>query len=285
MSQKHCKECGRLLISISWSGLRTHEDCKQKSYLARTKKLATLDNKRNFFPGTVTDRVVRNWLLNSPAQNRGIMPDMVTETVDRERKTMADKGEGVVHWRDDEDRASIEADCREAVTKIEPVLMKYVVPFEYQPDFAFKAPVQLLNPVTNQMETVTLRGYMDILVRTAPDKWWVWDVKHTKDNSYWRKTVGQLGFYDLAVELQFGTPTVQTGLMQPLCDQRVKPYKPSEQSRTELMARIYSMAKDIWRKDHTPKPVTSGCSWCPTKHACIQFKPVVDDWNEKRVVL
>lgn len=271
------------MIKISWSALRTHEECKQKSYLARTKRLAKLDDKRNYFPGTVTDRVVRNWLINDPKSHLGEMPSLVEEYVNRQREEMKEKEEGVVRWRDPGDRARVIEECQEAVEKIEPVLLKHVIPHEYQPDFSFKAPLRLRNPVTGEIETIQLRGYMDLLVRMNGTEWAVWDVKHTRDNSYWRKTVGQLGFYDLAIELLFGKKSTVTGLMQPLCEEPIKPYTPSDDSRTQLLQRIVGMANDIWRDDRTPVPTNGPCGYCPTKHACVKFQPVVDDWGKKRL--
>lgn len=274
-----------MTVRISWSSLRTHDECKQKSHLARTKKLALLDDKRGFFPGTVTDRVVRNWLNDDPAANLGIMPDMVAATVDIERKALSDRDEGVVRWRGVEDKKKIIQECREAVTLIEPALLKYVVPFEYQADFHFEAPLFALNPRTGARGRILLNGYMDILVRDDKQRWWVFDVKHTRDNSYWRKTVGQLGFYDLAIELMFGQSTALTGLLQPLCSEKMKPYKPTPESRAQLMQRVLGMARDIWSGIQTPVTGNGPCSYCPTRHACVKFQPVRDAKGQKRMPL
>lgn len=271
------------MVKISWSSLRTHEECKQRSYLARTKKLATLDDKRNYFPGTVTDRVVRNWLINEPEKHLGEMPDMVEAYVNREREKLKEDGEGVVAWRHPKDKQEVIEECQEAVRKIESDLVQHVLPHEYQPDFKFEAPVNILHPRTQEPETVYLRGYMDILVRQGGSEWAVWDVKHTKDNGYWRKTVGQLGFYDLSIFLLFGKHVSQAGLLQPLCDEPVKTYHPTEDSRAQLMQRIIGMANDIWLGVNTPVEGSGPCTWCPTKHACVKFVPVVDDWNKKRL--
>lgn len=271
-------------IRISWSALRTHEECKQKSHLARTHSLAVLDNKRNFFPGTVTDRVVRNWLNNDPLDHLGEMPDMVDAYIESEQRELAEKDQGVIRWRNKADREAVKVDCIEAVTKIEPDLLKYVVPFEYQPDFGFQTKIQLTHP-RGEEGTVVLNGFMDILVKDDRGRYWVWDVKHTRDDGYWRKTIGQLGFYDLVVELEFGQPAIQTGLMQPLCTKTLAPYKPSADSRAQLLTRINAMAMDLWNDVRTPKESMGGCDFCPCKHACTKFKPVVDSKGRKRVKL
>lgn len=277
-----------MTLRISWSGLRTHEECKQKGYLTRTGKKAPLDNTRIFFAGNVTDRVVREWLNNDPEHNIGMMPEMVEPMVDSHREKILagdpEKGvePGVMRWKNRGDREDVIRDCIEAVTKIEPSLLKYVVPFEYQPDFKFEAPVEIPHP-NGGTETILLIGYMDILVRDDKERWWVWDVKHTRDDSYWRKTIGQLGFYDLAVELLFGQPTIRTGLLQPLCKKRELPYAVNPESRVQLMQRIIGMATDIWRDEKTPRVDNTLCNYCPVKHACSKFAPVVRSDGKRRI--
>ena len=283
-SRSRSPECGHLMpIRISWSGLRTHEECKQRGFLTRTGKRATLENQRNFLPGNVTDRTVRYWLEQNPADNIGRMPSMVKDTLDQQVKEVQEQG-GVIQWRDSQDRKQVEKDCIEAVEKIEPLLLKYVVPFEFKPDFKFQAPLQLPHP-SGGLETVLLIGFMDIFVKDTKGRYWVWDVKHTRDGSYWRKTIAQLGFYDLATELMFGEPIVAGGLMQPLCAKPTVPYKPSEDSRLQLTTRIAAMAKDIWLDDKSPRQDTTECNWCSVKHACSKFQPVVKDDGTRRMSL
>lgn len=270
-----------MTLNISWSGIRTHEECKQKGYLKRQRKSATLENTRNYFPGNITDRVVRDWLLNDPRNNPGIMPDMVDSIIDREKAKIEAEG-GVMKWRDSKDREKVREDCIEAVTKIEPALQKLVVPFRFRPDFKFKAPIDVPHP-NGGVETINLIGFMDIIVHDDKDRWFVWDVKHTRDDSYWRKTVGQLGFYDLAVTVLFGQPTQNTGLLQPLCKQEVLPYQNTEERRAQLMQRVVGMAQDIWRDDKTPRADTKHCGFCEVRHACTKFEPVLDSKGRKRV--
>lgn len=270
-------------LKISWSGLRTHETCKQQGYLARQGKKAPLADQRVFFAGNVTDRVVRNWLFDEPAQNIGRMPSMVADMIVEHAAKIKDEG-GVMRWKDSNDRAQVEKDCIEAVTKIEPLLLKYVVPHSFDADFKFEAPLSLPHPKGGH-ETVLLIGFMDIIVQDAQGRWFVHDVKHTKDSSYWRKTIGQLGFYDLAVELLFGQPTTLNSLMQPLCAKQMIPYKPSPDSRAQLLQRITNMASDIWRGDNSPRQDTKECGWCAVKHACPKFAPTVQKDGSRRITL
>ena len=290
-SPARCKECGSVTLRLSWSQLRVHEECKQKGYLSRSRKRATLTDTRNFFPGNVTDRVVRDWLLRGD-YTPGSLEFMVEEIMDREEKNIL---EGIpdpdpkkvvepqlLKWRDREDKKRVYEECVLAARQIEPALQKYVVPFEVRPDFRFDAPLAIPHP-QGGTETVLLIGYMDILVRDNNGRYWVFDVKHTKDNGYWRKTVAQLDFYSLAVFLLYGQPASGTALFQPLASPRIHPHKPTDQSRNELMQRFISMARDIWNKDHTPKTNRAGCNYCDYKHACSAFIPVKDLYGKKRV--
>lgn len=292
-TSKKCKECGNLTLRLSWSQLRTHSECKQKGYLSRGRKRATLTDTRSFFPGNVTDRVVRDW-LDGGDYTPGSLEGMVERVMDREEKNIR---EGVpdpdpkkfvepqlLKWRDREDKTKVFEECKQAARQIEPALQKYVIPFEFQPDFRFDAPLAIPHPQGGK-ETVLLIGYMDILVRDNHGRWWVFDVKHTKDNGYWRKTVAQLDFYSLATFLLFGQPAAGTALFQPLASPRIHPHRPSEQSRNELMQRFIRMARDIWNEDHTPKKDNAGCNFCDYKHACVKFKPVTDERGKKRVAI
>lgn len=282
-----------MTLRLSWSQLRNHEECKQKGYLSRQRKRATLSDARNYFPGNVTDRVVRDW-LNGDDYTPGSLAPLVAEVMDREEKNILEGKPdpdpkkhvepGILKWRDREDKMRVFRECTDAAEKIEPALQKYVVPYEFQPDFRFDAPLAIPHPQGGK-ETVLLIGYMDILVRDNNGRFWIFDVKHTKDNGYWRKTVGQLDFYSLAITLLYGAPAAGTALFQPLASPRIHPHKPTEQSRNELVQRFIGMARDIWNQDHTPKQDNAGCNFCDFKHACDKFKPVKDLYGKKRVAL
>lgn len=280
-----------MTLRLSWSQLRVHEECKQKGYLSRSRKRAALSDQRNFFPGNVTDRVVRDW-LNNGDYTPGSLAPMVEMVMEREERLIREGkpdpdpkkfvAPGTLKWRDNEDKSRIFAECTKAAELIEPALQKYVVPFNFQPDYRFDAPLEIPHPRGGR-ETVMLIGYMDILVQDNNENWWVFDVKHTKDNSYWRKTVGQLTFYDLAIYLTQGKPTTGTALFQPLAKPVIHPHKVTDQARAEISQRFISMARDIWNKDHEPKQSSAGCNFCDFKHACPKFKPVVDNNGRKRV--
>lgn len=278
---KTCKGCGRELLYISWSRLQTYEHCKHAGFLqsvARAKSMP--QNHRNFFAGTVTDRVVRDWLLNNPHDNPHVMPEMVEAQISKSIKETEDGG-NFITWRDASDKDNIYRECIEAVTKIEPHLNKLVLPYDYQPDYGFKTPVDMPHP-NGGREVVVLNGYMDIIVHDKErDQWAVYDVKHTKNNDYWRKTIGQLSFYDLAVYISEGKQTLTTGLLQPLCKEQVFTRNHTPETLRDISMRIAAMARDMWTKVDTPREGTSGCGYCAFKNICTKFKPVMH--NGKRV--
>jgi hypothetical protein len=280
---KRCKKCGQLTIRISWSQLRTHEECKQKGHLQRSRKRASVEDFRNFFPGTVTDRVVRDWLLEDPKSNLGRMPSMVADIMEREEELIRE-GRGSIQWKDIEDRQRVLADCIEAVTKIEPALEEYVLPYQYIPDFRFALPMDLPHP-DGGFGQIILNGAMDILVKDDQGQFQVWDVKHTKNNDYWRKTEGQLTFYDLAVGAGTGQGTTVTGLLQPLCDLPVKTFVISDDKRNQLRQRVMSMAQDLWNGDVAPRVDNRYCGYCAVKHACPKFAPTITDGKKRMDLL
>jgi hypothetical protein len=129
---------------------------------------------------------------------------------------------------------------------------------------------------------ILLIGFMDVIVRHpesdySPEKWAVYDVKHTLDNYYWKKTRGQLSFYDLAVDVMFESPTFEVGLLQPLCNETTKMFKLDDQDRSILEAHVMRMANDIWLNNIEPTAPRSECAFCNVKHACSRFIPANGD--------
>lgn len=269
-----------MVIRLSWSQIRNAQECKQKRYLTVTGARKQARDQRLFLPGNVTDRVVRQW-LKDPNREPGQMPDMVSATVNSVREEILEKGERIAWKRDVEDRKKIEADCIEAVTKIEPALLKYVTPFEFEADFRFDAPLSIPRR-DGTKETILLIGFMDILVRDDRERIHVFDVKHTRDSGYWRKTVGQLTYYDLAVQLLYRQKTTMTGLFQPLCPKPIYPYQVTDQLRSEMYQRIVKVANDVWANDNRPNTHNKFCGNCEMRNACPKFAPVLKD-GKKRV--
>lgn len=272
-------------LYISWSALRSWEECKVKFKLRRKKNPAA--NIRGYFHGTVADRVMRD-ALNDPDYQPGDMYRAVEDKVNEEALKAIETGDGVVRWKHANDREEMIGFVGEMVQRLEPILAEHVWPYPYEPAKRFTVPI-VIPGLRGEEVIIWLAGEFDIV--TKPDKFVVWDLKGTADNSYWRKTFGQLVFYDLAVEAMYGQgPTEKVGLFQPMCDERVKEWVLTEQQRAELMQRIIRMAHAIWKGDYSmtnvkDEPVKGYvCDGCFVRHACPKFQPVSLD-PERRISL
>lgn len=260
---------GAILLRVSWSGLKAHEECKQKGMLARSGHTNPSRDIRNFFPGTVVDRVMRRWLEGG--HRAGEMPGLVDEILDAEEKT-ALEGDGVVRWRNSGDRDAVREWCRELCRRFEPILYKYVVPFEFQVGRRFAVPVQI-ELENGSPQWITLSGETDLVVRDSQQRYAVYDLKGTNDPTYWRKTMAQLVFYELAWESEFEVLPVMSALFQPMCPDPVLSFRFEKEDHDQMWSRIVRYATDVWNRDFAPKPTSGGCTWCDVKHACAKFKP------------
>lgn len=238
---------------------------------------------RNFFPGRVTDRVVRYWLEQDPRNNLGRMPSMVSEVLANELGVTSKDGE-TVGWRHKTDKDDVRDACIEAVKRIEPALVKYVLPYTWQVDFGFKTPVMLRSPWG--MERVVLNGFMDIIVwDPVTNTWRIYDVKHTENKNYWKGSFGQLVFYGYENQIRTGTLPVEVGFFQPLVDEHVKRFNITDAHVNALAGRIQSMAWEIWTGSTAPRSDTQECNFCEVKHACIKFKATTGEKGRSRVSL
>jgi hypothetical protein len=116
-------------LRISWSAIRTHEECHQKSWLLREGKRAKVNNIRNFFPGTVVDRAMREW-LDDPEHPTGGMARIIS-TVMTDTETEEKGHDNVVRWRNAADRNDVHEFCVTLVNRLEPILREHVLPYEY----------------------------------------------------------------------------------------------------------------------------------------------------------
>lgn len=258
-------------MKISWTSLKAHEECRQMGKLQRAGKRRKGVDVRNFFPGRVTDRVVRYWLQADPINNRGAMPDMVAEVMDKELVEVGELGE-IINWRHNKDQQEVLAACTDAVRKIEPALERYVLPYQWQVDFGFKTPILLRAPWG--MDRVILNGFMDIIVYDPEtDTWRIYDVKHTANKDYWRGSFGQLVFYSYENQIRTGKLPIEVGFFQPLVPETVKRFRVNDYHVNALAGRIQSMAWEVWTGEDTPRYDTKICTFCDVKHACVKFKP------------
>lgn len=255
-------------LSISWSALRNHAECKQKSALLRAGKRGPAKDIRAYFHGMVADKIMRDWLAD-PHRSAGAMAEQVDTYITDCAQQAVNDGDGIVRWRHAQDRAELRRFCVELLTRLEPLLRQIVLPYEFHSAYSFRQPVTIPD-LAGKPTTIFLRGEMDLLTR-EPEGWAVWDLKATADTQYWRKVVGQLLFYDLAVLAEHGRPTIRVGLIQPMCSAPTLQWQVTDDQRRGIWSAILTMAHDIWRNDQTCKSGTDGCIYCDVRHACPRF--------------
>jgi hypothetical protein len=253
---------------VSWSSLLNWEMCKQKGWQMSQRRSSPLKDSRNFFHGTVVDRIMRNWLADPQP---GMMPKMVDEYMESSEKEGLEHGDGVVKWRHKTDKSDVRKFCVELTKRLEPILSELVLPYDYEPAKRFKIPMTLPG-IDGEPTEILMTGEYDLLVRNHEKNFHVWDLKATADNNYWKKTLGQLVFYDLATMALMGEAPTKTGLIQPMCDERVVEFSFTDDDRRAMLARIMAMMRSVWFKDHAPKSDSTGCYFCPVRAACEKYK-------------
>ena len=252
-------------IRVSWSQIRAHEECKQKAALFRAHKRGPAGNLRGFYHGMVVDSAMREYLDN-PQRGPGDMAARIDMLIDEGIDDAKASGDGVVRWKHAHDRIQMAEFCTELVGRLEPLLDRHVLPYEFVSGKRFTAP---LNAAGTRINLV---GEMDLLVR-EPTGYVVWDLKGTADPTYYRKVLGQLIFYDLATWCETGQKTRLTGLLQPMCPEPVIEHHVTDQDRRVMLARILRYVSDVKHHRQDCKDGTAGCSWCEVNHACIRFRP------------
>jgi CRISPR/Cas system-associated exonuclease Cas4 (RecB family) len=252
-------------VKISWSSLQRWELCKQKQHLVSQGLTLPGKDVRNFLAGNVVDSIQKTWLDNPV----GKMSDMVAEHMEKAIAKAEEKNS--IKWRNKNDKSNIFKSCFEATVALQPILEARVLPYDYEPGKWFTQVVNIKDQNTGEVKEIILRGEFDLLVK-EPDGFVVWDLKTTKDNDYWKKTVGQLVFYDLVIMSMFNEYPKKTGLIQPLCDEQVKEFYFDNTHRAEIWARISAFAHSEWAQDYTPKKDNDGCSFCEVVSICAKFK-------------
>jgi hypothetical protein len=269
--------------------IRTAEECKQKAFLIAEGKKAKASDVRIFFQGNVVDQAMRRRLsMDHPPMHW--MAQYIDQIMD-ETEAKVKEEDGVLRWKHRDDRKEVRQFCYECVMRLEPILGQLILPYEYQPALRFSTKMNIPG-LDDQPTPILLVGEMDVLTCYKPPlpdiefdqdpivralwrpEYRVWDLKVTKDASYWRKTAAQLVFYDIVCSCMFGVPTVEVGLIQPMVEGYPWiSFRPSEEDRTQMYTRIVSVAQAIMRADHSPKADSTGCSYCETRNACVKYAP------------
>lgn len=261
------------LVKVSWSRLRNHDECPAKGDLLYRGHKSPVSDIRSYFHGMVADRLMGRWLEQDPPEP-GWMAAHVDEFLESEEITARETGDGVVRWRTPGDKDEVRALVLELVIRLEEILGVICLPFDWVPHWRFQVPVSI------DGREIILIGEADLLVFDNQGRIAVWDLKATKDNSYYQKVLGQIAFYCIAVracqgvrcgEHELGSWPYAAGLIQPMCDQRVLPVTVGEPAIREMMGRIERTARDIMAGRLAPKP-GDRCQWCEVNHACPAFK-------------
>lgn len=231
-----------------------------------------LRNIRSWFHGTVCDTAMRRWLdMEEPVP--GWLAANIDAIFDECLKSTKETGDGIVRWKSPTDRDETREFCRELAGRLEPLLARYVLPFTWWPAVRFTTPVTVQGREPGTMRHVLLTGEMDLLLQDAEGRWIILDLKATRDDHYYRKVLGQLAFYSLALQSWKGSLPYVTGLIQPMCTERLLRVDVTEQARREMMGRIERVAHDIWSDKLAPKVSDGGCNYCEVQHACPKFAP------------
>lgn len=261
-------------LRISWTKLQTNELCKQKRHLMGQRKQSPVQNVRNFFHGNVADRCMRKW-LDSDNPQPGEMVSWVDDMIEQLLAEQKERGEGVVRWKHRDDRSDMADYVRTLLGRLEPFLLRDVLPYDYQPEYRFRVPVRIPDLAGNLSE-IDLVGGMDILVRESePQNIWAgYDLKATQNPDYLAKTLGQGIFYSLAQLAERGAPFRTFAFVQPMVEKNPLAYVSiTDADMAQMLQRITRVAHDIWRGDNAPKKGLEGCAWCPVKAACERFRP------------
>jgi len=260
-------------LRLSWTRLRNHDECPAKGELVARRLANPMRDTRNFVHGNVCDTAQRRWLA-MPEQEPGWMARNVADILEETVADSKSKGDGIIRWRSASDRGDLLAFCRELVTRLEVILNKYCLPYDWSPAWRFEVPASVRYGA--EMRKITLVGEIDLLVfGRVPGQIAVWDLKATENDSYWRKTVAQLVFYAIAVRSskleRLGEWPVRSGLFQPMCTQQVLPVTIGDQAIREMAGRMTRLAGDYWDGRLPAREDDVQCGWCPVRHACPKF--------------
>jgi hypothetical protein len=273
-------------LSISWTALQRYEACHQRH-------LRTLEGKairkpfasRDFLAGNIADRVQRAW-LHLPDPQPGQMAQMVPDMFDRwTNPDREDEEFQPVKWRGDPqvDRKEVQEFCTLVVTRLEPILLKWVVPYDYQPELRFEAWIGLPD-LNGDTTPVRLIGAIDIVVRLPDGRFLLFDLKATKNDSYIAKTLGQGIFYDVSWAHYWGQHPIRFGFIAPALDERLIWCDIDTGDRAVMHSRIMRFAQGMWAGEWAPKADDEGCDHCDCKHACDKYALhlTVDDQGRHR---
>lgn len=236
-------------------------------------------NKRNFLTGNIVDNAMRKWLDQDEPPAGG--PVQYAEEMLHEWTT---NGEKIV-WKGTEasDKARVLKDSKDALIRLEPWLREHILPNGYQPEARGWAQIQVPGADGNLVD-VELFFAVDILVRrTSTGKFWIIDLKTTRNERYIRgTTLAQLPYYALAISAAFGIPLNEideVSFLTPLTSEIETKIVPTADDYRFLLQRITSYVHGVQAQDMTMRDYRdSVCQWeCAVKTSCPRGKTPMPD--------
>jgi hypothetical protein len=239
---------------------------------------------RDYLPGSIADRGMRWWLSGDPKP--GLLVPRVLEMYDR--LTNPDLGDDEYRpftWKGNpqEDQQKVRDFLVKVATELEPILLKWVVPYDYDPEHRFRVVVGL--PYLDERTVaVTMIGGIDIVVRIPDGRFILFDLKATVNDSYIAQTLGQGIFYDVAWKFYWGEHPVKFGFIAPALEDKLIWVDITPDDRRLMMDRIVRFAQGMWRGEWEPKEDNNGCQWCEAKNVCDKFAMhlTIDDQGKRR---
>jgi hypothetical protein len=151
-------------IRVSWSSLRRWETCRHKYYRVAEGKAHGAQNARDFLVGNVADRALR-YLLSIDDPAPGQLERLVVPLFNKLTAPNHEK-ERVIRWRGnpEEDKQRVIDKSLEVVRALEPIVFDLIIPYEYQADIHFRAPVYIPAP-DDSMIAIEMFGAIDVGVR------------------------------------------------------------------------------------------------------------------------
>jgi hypothetical protein len=256
--------------------LKTYETCHHRSLKQQQGFGAAVRDGRVFLAGTLADRSMRRWLEEDEPQPGGMvkyLDELFEEHTGRD-------AEYAIKWKGNpnQDRAKVRAQVVACLTKLEPLLYKHVVPFDYQPELRFRTPIAI--PYLDGKPTrIDLVGGIDIAVRDHAGDFELLDLKNTANDSYANTMIGQLIFYSLAWHSWWGDKAQpkRAAFLTPLCREQYVPLEITREDKRVMLSRIIRYCEGVWRKEWEPREDNEECWNCDVKHAC-------DKWSTQTVM-
>lgn len=239
-------------------------------------KGASVKDTRNFLAGNVADALAERWLAEDdprPGQMLEWLPEVFASWTEG-----GDAQEGKLRWRGPDDRQRIYDNVAGGLPVLEALLIEHVLAHDYETQTRLDAAGE--HPDGYRYE---FTGRPDYLVRLEPGTYRVLDLKMTTRPDYWRQTLAQLLFYEIALLLMLpeGSAFAGGGFIQPLVVPHYIPVEWTEDHRRSMMSRVLKfVAHEAAQAPPVPNP--EDCWGCDTKHACPVHRPVADG---KRVSL